>query len=124
MSHTLIAKLENCFDTPFDVRWGRKTPHPDRLSMRDGGISYDGTVLYADIVKSTVLGDRFGYDGAAKIIQAFLLGASCLIGDWNGDVTAYDGDRLMAVFGGDDQEQNAVSCAFALTYSFSGPSIP
>jgi class 3 adenylate cyclase len=116
MSHDLIDKLEDCFDTPYDVRLGRKTPHADRLSMKDGGVIYDGTVLYADIVGSTVLGGRFGYDGAAKIIQGFLLGASRLVTEWDGDVTAYDGDRVMAVFGGDDQEQNAVACAFSLAY--------
>lgn len=116
MSHDLIDKLEDCFDTPYDVRLGRKTPHADRLSMKDGGVIYDGTVLYADIVGSTALGGRFGYDGAAKIIQSFVLGASRLVTDWDGDVTAYDGDRVMAVFGGDDQEQNAVACALSLAY--------
>lgn len=116
MSQELVDKLESCFSTPFAARMGRKTPHPDRVSLKDGGIIYDGTVLYADIVGSTKLGERFGYDGAAKIIQSFLLGASHLVSDWDGDVTAYDGDRVMAVFGGDDQEQNAVACAFSLAY--------
>jgi class 3 adenylate cyclase len=116
MSQDLIERLEDCFDTPYNVRLGRKTPHADRLSMKDGGVIYDGTVLYADIVGSTALGGRFGYDGAAKIIQSFVLGASRLVTDWDGDVTAYDGDRVMAVFGGDDQEQNAVACAFSLAY--------
>jgi len=91
-------------------------PHPDRLNLKDGGIIYDGTVLYADIVGSTALGVRFGYDGAAKIIQSYLLAASRLAVDWDGDVTAYDGDRVMAVFGGDEQEQNAVDCAFSLAH--------
>lgn len=116
MAHALVEKLQVCYSTPFEAKLGRKTPHPDRVPLKNGGTIYEGTVLYADVVGSTRLGERFGYDGAAKIIQSFLLGASHLVGDWEGDVTAYDGDRLMAVFGGDYPEQNAVACAFSLNY--------
>ncbi|MFN7614451.1 MAG: adenylate/guanylate cyclase domain-containing protein [Phycisphaerae bacterium] len=98
------------------MRRGRKPPQTDRISMNDGGVIYDGTVLYADIVDSTALGESFGSIGAAKIIQSCVVGVCRLVSDWNGVVTAYDGDRVMAVFGGDDQENNAVSCAFSLAY--------
>lgn len=116
MLDDLVQRLEECFDTPFDMRLGRKTPHVDRLSLKSGGVVYDGTVLYADVVGSSTLGERFGYEGSAKIIQGFLLAASRLVTAWEGTVTAYDGDRVMAVFGGDDQEDNAVATALSLTY--------
>lgn len=116
MSHDLIRQLEECLATPYDMRRGRKPPQSDRISMNHGGVIYDGTVLYADIVDSTALGESFGSIGAAKIIQSCVLGVCRLVSDWNGAVTAYDGDRVMAVFGGEHQENSAVGCAFTTAY--------
>lgn len=116
MSYDLRERLEEVLSNDYQVRFAKKTPHPDRVPLKQGAAIYEGTVLYSDIVGSTALGDHFGYDDAAKILQAFLLGASHLVKFWDGDITAYDGDRLMAVFGGPDQEDNAVDCAFSMAY--------
>ena len=116
MRRDIVDKVEECLSTRFDVRTGRKVPNVSRLTFKSDGVVYDGTVLYSDVVGSTKLGSQVGYDVTAKIIQAFMIGTSALITELDGRVTAFDGDRAMAVFDGDDQEQTAVSCAFQITY--------
>jgi class 3 adenylate cyclase len=116
VAQTIAERIDACLSTPFQPTEGRKVPHPDRIALKDGGSVYDGTVLYADLVESTALGARFGYEPAAKIIQSFLLGASAMIRFAGGYVTAYDGDRVMAVFGGDAQEKSAVACSLSIAH--------
>lgn len=116
MSQTLADQLFDCLNTPIQAREGRLIPHPDRVTLRDGGVFFDGAVLYSDLVASSLLSVTFGDGGAAKIIQAFVLGCSHIVGRYEGEITAYDGDRVMAVFGGTDKEDDAVSAALEISF--------
>jgi class 3 adenylate cyclase len=55
-------------------------------------------VLYADLADSTKLVDGYKAHFAAEIYKTFLHCAAKIIKSEGGTITAYDGDRIMAVF--------------------------
>lgn len=54
---------------------------------------------------------------SAEIYKAFLICAAKLIRGEGGQITSYDGDRVMGVFIGDRQSTDAVTCALKINYT-------
>src|SRR3989442_9814444 len=79
----------------------------------------EGTVLYADIADSTGLVNNFKAWFAAEIYKAYLVGACRIIRNNGGEVTAFDGDRVMAVFIGGYKNSSAAKTALNIN-SFVG----
>ena len=75
------------------------------------------TVLYADLSYSTKLVDGFGWGFAAEIYKAFLHCSAKIIRDEGGEITAYDGDRVMAIFVGSLKNTSAVRSALKINYA-------
>lgn len=99
--------------------WGavpNATVVPDigALSFANAGAHMDVTVLYADIRDSTKMVDALAATLSAEYYKAFLHCASQLVMRNSGVIQAYDGDRVMAVFTGQAQADNAVSTALEL----------
>jgi class 3 adenylate cyclase len=94
-------------------------PTVDDLAFGNNGKNIDVTILYADIADSTKLVDEVTNTRAAEYYKAFLHCASQLIKRNNGAIQAYDGDRVMAAFIGDNQADNAVGAALELHYAVS-----
>jgi class 3 adenylate cyclase len=69
------------------------------------------TVLYADLDGSTDMVDTKKWEFSAEIYKTFLKCASDIIKDEGGVITAYDGDRVMAVFTGSSKNTSAARCA-------------
>lgn len=89
-------------------------PTIDSLDFGNDGKRIDVTILYADIAESTKLVDETIDTRAAEYYKAFLHCASQLIKKNGGEIQAYDGDRVMAVYVGADHANNAVSTALEL----------
>jgi class 3 adenylate cyclase len=66
---------------------------------------------------STALVDSSKPHFAAEIYKSYLHCAARIVHNWGGEVTAYDGDRLMAVFIGDTKNTSAVTVALKLNYA-------
>jgi len=79
----------------------------------------DGVVLYADLSASTNMVQTQTAAFAAEVYRAYLYSAAQIIRDQAGEVTAYDGDRVMAVFLGDSRNSNAAKCALKINYAVS-----
>ncbi len=77
----------------------------------------DATVLYADLSYSTKLVDGAEWGFAAEIYKAFLHCSAKIIRDEGGDITAYDGDRIMAIFVGDYKDTSAVKSAMKINWA-------
>ena len=77
----------------------------------------DATVLYADLADSTRLVDQRSSNFAAEIYKTYLLCAGKIIKDAGGAITAYDGDRIMAVFIGNRKSNSATSAALKINYA-------
>jgi class 3 adenylate cyclase len=75
------------------------------------------TVLYADLVGSTALVDGKNWYFAAEIYKSYLHCVAKLVRNEGGDITSYDGDRLMGVFVGGGQSTSAARCALKIKYA-------
>jgi class 3 adenylate cyclase len=93
---------------------GRVVPTEGALTHGNTGIHIDATVLYADIDGSTGMVDAMSDMMAAEYYKAYLECSARLIKDNGGTITAYDGDRVMAIFMGDEQVVNAVTAALQI----------
>lgn len=107
----LIAEAEATLRAKWETRDGRKVPEAKDIQLGNDAVTLDGTVLYADMADSTGLVDSFKPWFAAKIYKTYLAGASRIIGDNGGEITAFDGDRVMAVFIGNYKNTSAAKSA-------------
>jgi class 3 adenylate cyclase len=92
-------------------------PSTGDLTFGNDGKRIEVTILYADISGSTKMVDDISDTRAAEYYKAFLHCASQLVKRNSGEIQAYDGDRVMAVFVGDSQADNAVAAALELHYA-------
>lgn len=94
--------LETDVGTIFRSAWTRRkgtvVPSDTDIKLSNDGVDLEATVLYADLSDSTKLVDGSPCDFAAEIYKAFLICAAKIIKHHGGTITAYDGDRIMAVY--------------------------
>ena len=93
------------------VRDGRTVPAPEKLGLGNDAVKLDATVLYADMTDSTKLVDAEKPEFAAEVYRSYLTCAAKIIKTNGGSITAYDGDRIMAVFIGDSKNSIAAKTA-------------
>lgn len=98
-------------------REGRVVPIDTSIGMGNDAVTIEATVLYADLADSTILVDRFKPQFAAKIYKMFLHCAAKIIVSNGGTITAYDGDRVMAVYIGDRKNTQAVTTGLQLKWA-------
>jgi class 3 adenylate cyclase len=113
----LEAKVQEVFSSKWEKRDGTVIPDDKSIALRNEGIELDATVLYADLSGSTNLVDTKTKDFAAEIYKTFLHCAAKIIGSESGEITAYDGDRIMAVFIGSYKNSSAVKAALKINWA-------
>jgi class 3 adenylate cyclase len=87
------------------------------LEKNEAKIIDDGTVLYADLSGSTNMVQNYSPQFAAEVYRAYLYSAAQIIRNEEGVVTAYDGDRVMAVFMGGTPNTNAATAALKINHA-------
>jgi uridylate cyclase len=113
----LLAEVSTAFRSTWDVRDGRVVPDTDDLALGNQAVRLeDAVVLYADMSGSTALVDSHKWHFAAEIYKSFLTCAARVIRFEGGDITAYDGDRIMAVYLGDSKSTAAARTALKINY--------
>lgn len=110
-------EVKEIFASVWKEREGRTVPDPEDLSLNNDAMKLHATVLYADMADSTVLVDHYKPLFAAEMYKAYLRCAARIIKNRQGSITAYDGDRIMAVFLGDTKETLAVRAAMEIKYA-------
>lgn len=114
----LTTFCHDVFHSKWETTEGRKVPDEDsKLTLKNTAITIDGTVLYADIDGSTAMVDGYKNWAAAEIYKTYLYCCARIIAAQGGVVTAYDGDRVMAVFIGDYKNTNAVKAALKIKWA-------
>lgn len=103
----LRAAVAKRFADVWNIRKGLVVPDETSINLGNDGVSIEATILYADLADSTALVDAYKPEFAAEIYGTFLNSAARLIRGQGGTITAYDGDRVMAVFMGPDKEVQA-----------------
>src|SRR5437667_6398872 len=118
---TLGDELKQIVADIFRRKWetidGRVVPDPDKIGFANEGVQFDGTVLYADLADSTLLVDTSGPQFAAEIYKSYLHCAAKIITSEGGAITAYDGDRIMAVYLGKFKNQSAARSALKINHA-------
>ncbi len=109
-----VAKI---FREQWSVRDGEKVPESDDLQLDNDAVQLDATVLYADMAGSTTLVDTYKPAFAAEVYKAFLHSAAKIIRSEGGEITAYDGDRVMAVFIGNSKNSSAARAALKINFA-------
>lgn len=100
-----------------DIPDGIVVPSAQDLTFGNTGRRLKACIFYADIHRSTEMVNNLPDTLAAEYYKAFLHCAAKIIKRNSGEVTAYDGDRVMALFLGETKEDNAVSAALELSYA-------
>ncbi|TGR71405.1 adenylate/guanylate cyclase domain-containing protein [bacterium M00.F.Ca.ET.194.01.1.1] len=118
---TLKDDLESRTIEIFRSRWSKRNgtvvPSDTSLTMGNDGIELDATVLYADLSESTKMVDSRSADFAAEVYKSFLFCAARVIQNMGGVITAYDGDRVMAVFMGASKNTSAVKTGLKINWA-------
>jgi class 3 adenylate cyclase len=114
LSDDLKSEVGKIFRSRWSIRDGEVVPDTPDLKLENDGVKLTGTVLYADIDGSTKMVDSKTAQFAAEVYKTYLLCASRIIRSEGGVVTAYDGDRVMAVFIGNAKNTSAVRCGLKI----------
>jgi class 3 adenylate cyclase/tetratricopeptide (TPR) repeat protein len=72
------------------------------------------TMLFMDVVGSTALSHRLDPEETAGIMDGALVRGTAIVKTYRGKVLQYAGDSLLAVFGDEDDAEQAVRCGLAL----------
>lgn len=110
----LIGEVASILKTKWKERDGTVVPSSESVGLGNDAVKLDATVLYADLADSTKLVDSWKNWFAAEVYKSFLHCAAKIIRSENGVITAYDGDRVMAVFLGESKNTSAVRCALKI----------
>jgi class 3 adenylate cyclase len=94
----LQKEVKATFEAGWTTREGTVVPSDDSIKLGNDAVDLEATVLYADMADSTKLVDGYKNWFAAEIYKAFLYSAAKIVREEGGAITAYDGDRIMAVF--------------------------
>lgn len=109
------------FGQTWDVEGAFTVPDPDSIVLaRNHGKRLVAAVLYADLADSTGLVESEPAEFAAEIYRAYLDAASRIIRNWTGEITAFDGDRVMGVFAGVDRLETLAKLAMAAGLEIAG----
>lgn len=114
----LQSEVSQIFSEEWSVTGTTNVPDPDQLRLSNDAKNMEtATVLYADLDGSTNMVDRYEWWFAAEIYKVYLRCSARIIAGEGGVVTAYDGDRIMAVFKSNTQNTSAVRAAMKIHYA-------
>lgn len=95
---------EDC-KTLFATKWQRRSgyviPETSDIKLGNDAVQIEAAVLYADLAGSTNLVTGYHDYFAAEVIKSFLYASCEVIKNNDGNITSFDGDRVMAIFLGD-----------------------
>ena len=117
LKEDLNAEVDKIFSTIWEVT--DATVVPESTSVTFGNVAKrleEAVVLYADLSYSTKLVDEKKWTFAAEVYKTFLHCAAKVIKSEDGVITAYDGDRIMAVYLGDSKNSAAARTALKINH--------
>ena len=112
----LRSEVRKILQEEWTTQAKRRVPESVDLELRNDAITIHGAVLYADLDGSTTLVDTHKPWFAAEIYKSYLVCAARTIESEGGVITAYDGDRIMAVYVGKNRNDKAVRSALKINY--------
>jgi class 3 adenylate cyclase len=115
-SDEILSEIKGIFTAQWGFRDGQKVPDPEDVGLGNDGVRLEASVLYADMADSTGLVNGYKDWFAAEVYKSYLAGACHVIRNNSGFITAFDGDRIMAVYVGNTKNSSAVKTALQLNW--------
>lgn len=112
----IISEVKDIFSTKWQTRKTTEVPDTEDVTLGNDAVMLDATVLYADMADSTALVKGFKDWFAASVYKSYLVAACDVIRNNGGVITAFDGDRVMAVYVGDGKNSSAAKTALQLNW--------
>ena len=113
----LRKALDAILKTKWATRDGYVVPEAEDVQLGNDAVKLTGTVLYADLADSTGLVEGHKDWFAAEVYKSYLDCACRIISRHDGEITAFDGDRVMAVFIGETPNTSAAKAALQLNWA-------
>jgi class 3 adenylate cyclase len=119
LKNDLTQEVGSIFQDAWNVQTAQAVPDPKDLCLNSNHAKdlETATVLYADLDGSTWMVDNSEWELSAGVYKAFLRCAAAVIRSEGGTITAYDGDRVMAVFTGGTKNTDAVRCGLKINWA-------
>lgn len=117
LNDELMTYVQNVLDEQWVRRQGQKVPDPGDLPLKNLAVELDATVLYADLAASTKMVKGYKDWFAAEAYKNYLYCAAKIIRANGGNITAYDGDRVMGVFIGDRKNSSAAKAGLQVNWA-------
>ena len=119
LNDDLISQACDTLQSTWIEEETESVPEPKQLLLNSNHAkSLDlATVLYADLNGSTNMVDNYSWQFSAEIYKIYLRSAAQIIRSEGGYITAYDGDRIMAIFTGGHKNTSAVNAALKINYA-------
>ena len=115
-STEILSEVKDILSTKWTTREGRKVPETANVQLGNHAVKLDATILYADMTDSTGLVKGYKDSFAAEIYKSYLSATCHIIRNQSGVITAFDGDRVMAVFMGNSKNSDAAKAALQITW--------
>lgn len=103
-------------DPEWEISIALEIPAPDDVALAKGAAQVEAAVLYADLADSTTLINQYGPIIAGRVYKGFLAGATRIIREFGGEIRSFDGDRVMALYTGNQKHTNALTCALKINF--------
>jgi class 3 adenylate cyclase len=117
LKEELVEQVAKIFREQWKERDGRVVPETEDVALANEAVKLeDAVVLYADMSVSTALVNSETWQFAAEVYKTFLYCAARIITSEGGTITAYDGDRIMAVYIGDSPNTSAARTALKINW--------
>ena len=110
----LEKEVAAIFRSQWTTRKGQVIPSPEDMKLSNDAVELEGTVIYADLSESTAMVRSKKDWFSAEVYKTFLHCAAKIIRHYGGTITAYDGDRIMAVYIGKNKNTSAVKTALKI----------
>lgn len=117
-SNDLSSEISQILNETWDITKTTLIPEPEDIRLSNHAKDLENvTVLYADIDESTNMVQNYKWWFSAEVYKCYLKCAARIIKDEGGAITAYDGDRIMGIFNGNNKNNNAVRAAMKISYA-------
>ena len=114
-----LTDIKDDCNVLFATKWQRRSgcivPKTSDIKLGNDAVEIEAAVLYADLAGSTNLVTGYNDYFAAEVIKSFLYASCEVIKNNDGNITSFDGDRVMAVFVGDAKCTKAAKTGLQIT---------
>ncbi|GAA14944.1 hypothetical protein GOALK_120_00020 [Gordonia alkanivorans NBRC 16433] len=117
MYPSIASSVDDIMAATWNITNGTVVPETEDVVMKNGGRLVDATYAYADLADSSTIAQSLKRETAAKIIRAFVNSSTRILRHFGGEIRSFDGDRVMAIYMGDDKNWSAVRAALAINWA-------